>query len=358
MKRPLLFVALLVLVLLAGAAYYERGALSVVVMRRVANQLVGANIVDTLPDGLHAGFCGTGSPLPDPKRSGPCTAIIAGRHLFVVDAGRGASGILTRMALPPARVEAVLLTHFHSDHIDGLGELALQHWAGGAATTPLPVIAPEGVERVIKGFNEAYALDGGYRTAHHGPSVAPPSGFGLIARPFAPPAVNGSVVIYDREGLRITAFAVDHGPVHPAVGYRFDYRGRSIVVSGDTAPTPNLVAAATGADLLIHEALSPALVGVMEQAARAKGQMGIAHIMHDILSYHTAPGDAAAEARAAGVKALAFTHIIPPLPLATLDVVFLGDAAKRFAGTIFLCNDGDLISLPAAGGMKRRHVLR
>ena len=89
------------------------------------------------------------------------------------------------MALAPGRIEALLLTHFHSDHIDGMGGLMLQRWVGGAHTAPLPVHGPDGVEAVVAGFNAAYTPDRGYRVAHHGPETVPPGGFGGTAKPFS-----------------------------------------------------------------------------------------------------------------------------------------------------------------------------
>src|SRR5204862_6533296 len=112
--------------------------------------------------------------------------------------------------------DGVLLTHFHSDHIDGLGELVLQRWAGGARKEPLPVYGPPGVDRVVGGVNETYALDSGYRVAHHGADIVPPSGTGGVARPFAMPKPGEEVVVLEEDGLRVSAFAVDHAPVHAA----------------------------------------------------------------------------------------------------------------------------------------------
>jgi ribonuclease Z len=344
-------IALGVLGVAVGAAVYlYRGEISVALLRRGAAKSIFRDTIATLPDGLHAGLCGTGSPYPDPTRSGPCTAIIAGNRLFIVDVGRGAADVVARMGLRSGRAEAVLLTHFHSDHIDGLGQFAEQRWVAWQARAPLSVIGPPGVDRVVSGFNEAYRQNGTYRTSHHGDTVAAPSGFGLTDRPFQFANGEHSVVVLDGDGLRITAFTVNHEPVLPAVGYRFDYKGRSIVVSGDTAKSPNLVRVATGADVLIHEAISPRLLGALEEQARVSGSNAATHVFRDPLSFHTAPWDAADEASAARVGALVFTHFIPGLPIRTLEGPFLGNARKRFAGPLFVGRDGDLISLPAGGG--------
>src|SRR5262249_35557275 len=140
---------LLIAVLGAGiGAYVMRDTIALSLFRRAAQEGLAADVVAELPDGLTAAFCGTGSPLPDRTRAGPCTAVIAGGKLFVFDAGDGATETLARMGLPVARIEAVFLTHFHSDHIDGLGGLAVQRWATSASTAPIPLYGGEGVERI------------------------------------------------------------------------------------------------------------------------------------------------------------------------------------------------------------------
>lgn len=356
MKRLLIGLALVIAVA-AGAAYWKRDDIAVSVFTQAVDRGLGTNTLASLPDGLHAAFCGTGSPLPDVTRAGPCTAVIAGHRLFVFDAGEGSSKKLMLMGFAATDVEAVFLTHFHSDHIDGLGSLTLNHWGQHGAHAPLPLYGGAGVERVAAGFNEAYTIDSTYRIAHHGTAILPPSGFGLAPHPFAIPEGQNSAVVLDDGGVRITAFNVNHGPVHPAFGYRVDYAGRSIVISGDTVPTPELVHQAENVDLLVHEALSPRLTNIMEAAARRNNQPGLAQIFHDILNYHTTPAQAAEEAEQAHAKALALTHIIPPLPISILEGPFLGDARSRYHGPLWIMHDGDLISLPRSGGVVRRQLL-
>jgi ribonuclease Z len=272
--------------------------------------------------------------------------VIAGRALLLVDSGSGAARNLTRFGLRPDRVDALFLTHFHSDHIDGLGELGLLRWTGGAREEPLPVYGPAGVEDVVDGMNLAYRRDAGYRTAHHGPGVAPPSGAGLAARPFPAPADAEAAVVWDAGGLRVTAFRVEHEPVRPAVGYRFDYGGRSALVSGDTSRSDNLLRQAQGVDLLVHEALSPRLVEVLGAAAAAAGRPNIAKITADIPGYHTSPLAAAEIAQAAGAGHLLYYHVSPPMPLPGLESVFLAGVAGAYAGPVSVGRDGSFVSLP------------
>lgn len=358
MKRIILGIVVALLIAAGVGFYLNRNAIALSIFQRAAHAGISNDIVATLPDGLTAGFCGTGSPLPDRTRAGPCTAVVAHGKLFIFDAGDGATETLALMGLQPAHIEAVFLTHFHSDHIDGLGGLAVQRWATSGASTPIQLYGAEGVERVANGFNEAYALDSTHRVAHHGAAVVPPGGAGFAAHPFVLPEGQESAIVYDADDVRIIAFTVDHGPVRPAFGYRIEYGGRSIVISGDTKASENLIRAAQGADLLIHEALAPNLVGIMERESNAQGLTTVEHIFHDIPDYHTAPADAADVAAEAHVGALALTHLIPPLPVALLEIPFLGDARQRYDGPLWIMRDGDLIILPASGGIERRHVLR
>jgi ribonuclease Z len=346
MRRLLLFGAGGLIALLV-VAFLARGPLATSVMGLLASRVVGADPIGALPDGLTVTLCGAGSPLPDPRRSGPCVGIVAGGTLFVVDAGAAAARNMQRMGLPPDRTAAVFLTHFHSDHIDGLGELSVLRWAGGSHARPLPLYGPPGVETVAAGFAQAYRLDSGYRVAHHGEEVVPPGGAGLEARPFRMPAAGAPVVVWDEEGVRVTAFRVDHAPVSPAVGYRIDYGGRSVVVSGDTVKSAEIARVAKGVDLLVHEALSPELVGIITQAAEEAGLTARAKITRDILDYHTAPVEAAETAEEAGARHLLLYHIVPPLLFPGMETAFLEGVPAAYSGEVTLGRDGTRVSLPA-----------
>jgi ribonuclease Z len=344
--RRALWIVLGVAAIVVGVAYAMRGSIAIALMKVAAGRAMTADAIAELPDGLTVVLCGAGSPLPDPLRSGPCVAVIAGKQLYEVDAGDGAGRNLTRLGLPPGRVVALFLTHFHSDHIDGLGELTELRWAGGAHHDPLPIVGPTGVEQVVGGFNAAYGLDAGYRVAHHGPAVVPPEGRGGVARPFAPPAPGDGPVVWSADGLTVTAFAVKHDPVTPAVGYKFEYGGRTVVISGDTAKSENLQRFATNVDLLVHEGLSHELVGVMHAAAEAAGRANVAKILSDIPGYHTAPTEVAEIAAAAKVRHLLFYHVIPPLLAPGSEAAFLRGVDSIYRGGVTLGRDGTQIELP------------
>ena len=345
MKRILVWLLLIALVA-AVPVYLKRADIATAIMERAAPARMMAEPLADLGDGLHVALCGAGGPMPDPRRSGPCVAVAAGARLFVVDAGTGGVRNLGLMDYPIGAIEAVLLTHFHSDHIDGLGELATLRWVQGAHKTPLTVFGPPGVSDVVYGFNEVYAQDRVYRNLHHGDKVAPLSGHGMLPYRFEAPAPGQAVTVLEEGGLVIEAFTVDHAPVTPAVGYRFRYRDRSVVISGDTARSSTVLEMARGADLLVHEALSRELVGVLQRSAAKVGNARFEKITVDILDYHASPTEAAEIARDAGVQHLLFYHIVPALPLPGLDAAWLEGVPEIFPDYT-LGRDGTVISLPA-----------
>jgi ribonuclease Z len=351
-KKLLIAVLALAAVAAAGFALF-RDPLIERAMHRVALRALSGEAFTELAGGLNVVVCGSGTPMPDPARAGPCIAVIAGERILIVDAGSGSPRRLAPGSIPAGRISDVLITHFHSDHIDGLGELMMQRWVGEAATSPVPVHGPAGVELVVAGFNQAYAQDFLYRTAHHGEKLAPPSGAGGRAVPFAlPPPGQGHVVI-DEGGLKVTAFAVDHEPISPAVGYRFDYQGRSVVVSGDTAKSANLQQFAAGADVLLHEALNRELLAIVERAAHEAGNANVEQIMKDITNYHATPVEAGEVAQAAGVKQLVFYHLVPALPVKPLERRFVAGVRDVYDGGITVARDGTWISLPAGSDAVR-----
>lgn len=344
MKAALIaFAALLIGIVLV---FVFRAPISLAIAASMVEKRLASDTVNELPDGLHVGLCGAGSPFPDDKRAGPCSVVVAGKRLFVVDAGSGSVRNIGRMGFNHGRIEAVFLTHFHSDHIDGLGELMLQRWVSMANTAPVPVHGPAGVERVVAGLMQAYAQDQGYRVTHHGEATMPPGGFGGQALPFVP-GPNGRVVLLKDADLDVVAFTVDHGPVHPAVGYRFAYKGRTLVISGDTKKSAAVQREAMGVDVLVHEALSAPLLGILKDGAIKARRPKLAKIFDDIVNYHASPEEAAETARDAKVGYLLLNHIAPPLPLPGMDKAFLGKAPSIYEGPIRVGIDGDVLSLPA-----------
>ena len=255
-------------------------------------------------DALRAFVCGSASPLgADPTREQACIAVTAGERIFLIDTGAGSNKNLGLAQFPMQHLKGVLLTHFHSDHIGALPDVNMGSWVAGRPE-PLTVMGPAGVETVVSGFNAAYSLDRKYRNAHHGSEIVPLETAPMVAKTVVPGK------IYENDGLTITAFKVDHSPVDPAFGYRFDFGGRSVVVSGDTLRNEALETASAGVDLLFHDTMA---LGVVKQL---QGMLGASNprlgkILLDIQDYHASAPDVVALAKAAGVKKLVFYHLIP-----------------------------------------------
>ena len=346
-KRALVVIFGLVLLGFIGFNVFKK-QIATALYERAAQNIAGADPSADLPDGLHVYLCGSGSPMADATRAGPCLGVLAGDKVFVFDVGSGGARNLGAMGFPMARMDAIYLTHLHSDHIDGLGELLLQSWIGGNRAEPTPVRGPTGTAEVVNGFRAAYRLDSTYRVAHHGTEVARPGGFGGAAEEIViPMGPGGELVVLEDGDLKITAIRVGHAPIEPAFGYRIDYKGRSVSISGDTIYHPGFVAASEGVDLMLHEALSKKMVQTVDDALGESGVWNGQIIFEDILDYHTDPEEAAQAAQEANVDHLVYYHIVPQLPLKMLELVFLGDSKKMFDGKITVGEDGMLFSLPA-----------
>ena len=341
-----LLIALIALMVIAAGGYSQRAPIAERLMAMALPARMGMDQVAALEDGLHVALCGAGGPMPAPKASGPCVAVVAGEQLFLVDSGTNGPRNLQVLGYPAGRLSGVFLTHFHSDHVDGLGELATFRWATGNEVTPLPVYGPEGVEQVVAGFNAAYSQDFVYRHAHHGDSVAPMSAAGMIAKPFTTPTSGNLTIVYEGGGLVVEALRVDHEPVSPAVGYRFSYGGRTLLISGDTSQSDNIARFAEGIDLLVHEALSPELIGMMEKTAKDLGNDTLAKIMFDVPDYHASPREAAETARNAGVGHLLYYHVVPPIIVPGQETLWLNGAGDIFPDYT-VGYDGVSFSLPS-----------
>ena len=295
---------------------------------------------------LHVVICGSGSPLPSAERAGPCTAVIADGRLFLIDVGPGSTENMRLWGFRLGNLAGVLLTHFHSDHIGELGEVTFSSWTGGRVK-PLDVYGPAGVDRVVAGFQAAYELDVSYRVAHHGADILSPEGGKAVAHEIEFAEDAPSRVIYDQDGLKVTAFLVEHEPISPAVGYRVDYGGRSVVVSGDTIRSANLETVSQGVDVLVHEVLSDALIGGAAQALESGGNTRTAKMLRDTLDYHTFPADVHAIAADAKVGLLVLSHLVPALPAAQADGVFMRGRAEDAPNEAVVAVDGMHIELPA-----------
>jgi ribonuclease Z len=287
-------------------------------------------------DGLKITLCGTSSPLPAPGRAQACVAVETPDHLYIVDAGSGSAATAQLSGIPLDKMRGILLTHYHSDHISDIGDFNLNSWIAGRPA-PLQIIGPEGVDRIVEGLNITYELDRGYRVAHHGAELLSPELGVLQSRTI------GEDVIVDEGGLRITAFEVSHPPIEPAYGYRLDYGGRSVVISGDSLVTDKIVEISDGADVVLHDAMALQLVQGAESMSRAAGNTRIVTVLHDIQDYHATTEDLVRLTAEAEIGQLALYHLVPAPRNAMAIAAFNGDLPE---GSL-ITEDGMVISLPA-----------
>ena len=290
----------------------------------------------TTYDGLKITLCGTSSPLPAPGRAQACVAVETPKHLYLVDAGSGSAATANLAGVPTEKLRGILLTHFHSDHISDIGDFNLNSWVAGRPQ-PLQVIGPDGVDRIVEGLNITYELDRGYRVSHHGAEFLNPELGILQSR-----SINEGVIV-DEDGLRITAFEVSHPPIEPAFGYRLDYGGRSVVISGDSLVTDKIVEISDGADVVLHDAMELRLVQTAENVLRNAGVTRTATVLHDIQDYHATTEDLQRLVDEAEIGLLALYHLVPA-PRNAMAVAAFNRSIPEGA---LITEDAMVISLPS-----------
>jgi ribonuclease Z len=238
---------------------------------------------------------GTGSPVPAMNRFGPSILVEAGGQKFLFDAGRGALQRLTQLKIRWQDVDGLFLTHLHSDHVVGFPDLWLTGWLVGARRDrPLHVWGPRGTKKMMSQLEQAYEFDIRIRLYD---DRAPPDGVVILAED-----MNEGVVL-EKGGVKITAFDVDHTPIRPAFGFRVDYGGRSVVLSGDTRVSQNLIRHAQGVDLLVHEVASPESfqrAGVPSERAKS------------IIEHHVTPEQAGEVFAKTNPRLAVYSHIVQP----------------------------------------------
>ena len=244
---------------------------------------------------------------------------------YVIDCGDGVARQLALAGVPLPTVRHIFLTHQHSDHTADYGNLMWLAWTAGLRTR-VDTWGPPPLEKMTRLFFEMNAADIDTRIADEG------------RVPLAPLVhvheLTTAGLVFQDEHVKVSAALVRHPPVVPAFGYRFDAADRSIVISGDTAPSDELIALARGADVLVHDALFPA--GVDRLVANVPNA---ATLKQSILSHHTSAEDAGRVAQAAGVKTLVLSHFVPPDDPAITDQMWLDAARTHFRGTVIVGKD-------------------
>ena len=252
MKKLLIFLSLIIAIYLIGQLALN----SYTVQDRILN--IGLkNIVSSSEpfldkeDSLKVVICGSRSPLPSPGRAESCVLVEAGDDIYIFDMGNGSVNNLQEFQVPWTNVKAVLITHMHSDHMADLPDAHLQSWIQGR-NSPLMVYGPEGINLVTKGFELAYSADYQYRNEHHGDEILPMSVSGFNAVEI----IDNELIPNDTPGLEILPFVVDHQPVNSSYGFKVSYKGRTVVISGDTIHDGSVQKYSQDIDLLVHSAIS------------------------------------------------------------------------------------------------------
>jgi ribonuclease Z len=292
-------------------------------------------------DALTAVVCGSRSPIIDPARAETCILIQAGKDIYIFDTGGGSIANLNNWNTPWDRVKAIFYSHLHSDHIFDIADFHQATWINGRRDSKQKVYGPEGVQMLTDGIELAYTKDYFFRNEHHGDSVAPLDVAGFDTRTVD---LNSPVLVEDGD-LKITAYSVSHDPVDPALGYRIDYKGRSISISGDTIYDENLVNNSKNVDVLFHESMSLPLVNLINRNAERVGNRMIAKVTIDIQDYHTPIPDIVRAAQEANVGHLVFYHHLPaPRNQLMENIMYRGvdEIMKNWTAS----HDGTMLVLP------------
>jgi ribonuclease BN (tRNA processing enzyme) len=266
-----------------------------------------------------------GGPRPRRASSAPAQVIVRGGAAYVVDCGDGVARQLVLAGIPLASLRHIFITHHHSDHNADYGNLIWLAWAAGLGTR-VDTWGPSPLEKMTRLFFEMNAYDISTRIADEGRVP-------LVPLVHVHELTEGGVILQD-ENVKVTTALVNHPPVVPAFGYRFDGPDRSIVVSGDTAPSDNLIQLARGADVLVHDTLyAPAIDRLVADVPNATS------LKRSILSHHTTAEDAGRVAQAAGVKLLVLSHLVPADDPTVTDQMWIDAARKHFQGSVVVGRD-------------------
>jgi ribonuclease Z len=335
-------------ILAIGLLFLQKQATELVVRHFfIASQEQANEVAAALQrtDRITTVLCGTGSPLAQDGAQ-TCTAVFVNGLFLLFDVGNNAMSSMNNSNLPLDELDAVFITHYHNDHYADLGEVMEWSWILGRRQI-LPVHGPTGITQIVDGFESAYELETSYRTAHHGEDLMPPEWAPSEPVEFAPPNDDSAVEVYERDGVTVRAFRVHHPPIEPAVGYRIEFAGKVIVISGDTIRTTSLLEQSRSADLLVAEVMNMEFVELLESISAEIGNMDQATILFDIRDYHMDVGEVGALAQEANVQRLALTHLAPKPQSNRQARSFFQDPIEAvYDGEVTVGEDGLQIVIP------------
>jgi ribonuclease BN (tRNA processing enzyme) len=266
-----------------------------------------------------------GGPRPRKNSSAAAQVVLANDVAYVVDCGDGVARQLAAAGVPLTTLRHIFITHQHSDHNADYGNLIWLAWAVGL-NTRVDTWGPPPLEEMTRLFFKMNAYDIKTRIADEGRSP-------LVPLVHVHELSRGGLVMHD-ENVKVTAALVHHPLVVPAFAYRFDAADRSLVISGDTAPSEKLITLAQGADVLVHEAMYlPAIDRLVARVPSA------ATLKKHLMASHTSAEDAGRVAQAAGVKTLVLSHLGPADDPAVTDEMWIDAARVHFRGRVILGKD-------------------
>ncbi len=279
---------------------------------------------------------GTGSPL-NTSRVQSGTAVFIKDKFFIFDVGDGVVSKVEEMNLPLYELDAIFITHFHSDHYIDLPYIINRSWVLGR-NKDLNVFGPKGLENILESNISFLELENKHRVDHHGANIMNDKYAFGISNEFI--IEKNQKIIYDFDGVKITAFNVDHYPVEPSVGYSIEYKNKKVVLSGDTKANDLVFEMAKNADLLIHETILNSLLKNTVKVLESKEMYRNSHIVDDIQNYHTPPNEIVKLANKANIKTLVLHHLIPAPDNIIIKKLY-EKQIKGFNGKVYLAKDGD-----------------
>jgi len=325
-----------------GVTFFPEKIIPIAISQQIQGIVVQNEQTDAIfsdKESIRIYTVGTSSPIPG-ERVQTGTAIIVNGHFFMFDVGDGVVMKAENMGLPLDRLDGIFITHWHSDLMMDLPSLISRSWLLWRIND-LHLYGPDGTDTLNQAINQFLHIENRHRVDHHGSATMDISKATAIAHEFKN-VQSGKAIVYQQDGIAITAFDVDHEPIEPAVGYLIEYEGKKIVISGDTKKNDLVLEMAQDADVLLHEVMLMSVLSQMEKELNRAGMTRNEKIIHDIQDYHTSPADVAEIATKAKVKKLVLHHFAPAPDIQVIKNLYAKEL-KGFGGEIHFANDGDLI---------------
>jgi ribonuclease Z len=261
---------------------------------------------------------GSGSPLVVPDRAGPSTLVRIGKTDLLFDCGRAVLMRGAAVGMTARDLSALFVTHMHSDHTTDYNDIITTRWISSPQSNPLVAYGPAGFKRFTDATLTMLDTDVHYRMSHHAD---------LQHAPQVQAHEVSEGLVFEAPGIRVTAAATDHSPVHPTMGFRIEAEGKSVVIAGDTVPCEGLSRLCQGADVYVQTVIRRPFI---EKSPMQR--------FRDVLDYHSDISQAAQTAQASGVRVLVLNHPVPA-PQPGSEHEWIAEAQAHFSGEVLLAND-------------------